>query len=278
MDYLYYINEFNRSSDILNEGKDAVYRTYLDELAAYLLSFLDRTQPLRNMHNFYEQIRSELEGQWEKILLAIVREDRDILYCSVCDKTFSKDTVLRAHVTGKKHIKNTEKGTTATTNKPLDSEYLSCKPSLKKDTGYLEHCMMRHGGLFSKEREEIKINIERKQSRTSEKRMEDLQVIEERTVEETKQEEGESDKEEKSIYNPLKLLLGWDGKPIPYWLYKLHGLGIEYKCGLCGGYTYMGRKSFQRHFEEWRYTYGLKCLGIVNSSHFHEIISIQDVL
>lgn len=37
------------------------------------------------------------------------------------------------------------------------------------------------------------------------------------------EEEG-SDEEEEYIYNPLKLPLGWDGKPIPYWLYKLHGL------------------------------------------------------
>ena len=35
----------------------------------------------------------------------------------------------------------------------------------------------------------------------------------------------ESDDEEQQIYNPLKLPMGWDGKPIPYWLYKLHGLG-----------------------------------------------------
>ena len=34
--------------------------------------------------------------------------------------------------------------------------------------------------------------------------------------------ESESEDEDK-IYNPLKLPLGWDGKPIPYWLYKLHG-------------------------------------------------------
>ena len=34
----------------------------------------------------------------------------------------------------------------------------------------------------------------------------------------------DSDEEEDVIYNPLKLPLGWDGKPIPYWLYKLHGL------------------------------------------------------
>lgn len=39
------------------------------------------------------------------------------------------------------------------------------------------------------------------------------------------QAESESDDDEQQIYNPLKLPMGWDGKPIPYWLYKLHGLG-----------------------------------------------------
>ena len=34
----------------------------------------------------------------------------------------------------------------------------------------------------------------------------------------------ESDEGDDFIYNPLKLPMGWDGKPIPYWLYKLHGL------------------------------------------------------
>lgn len=34
----------------------------------------------------------------------------------------------------------------------------------------------------------------------------------------------DSDEEDEFIYNPLKLPMGWDGKPIPYWLYKLHGL------------------------------------------------------
>jgi SF3a60/Prp9 C-terminal len=38
------------------------------------------------------------------------------------------------------------------------------------------------------------------------------------------QADSESDEEEKT-YNPLNLPMGWDGKPIPYWLYKLHGLG-----------------------------------------------------
>ena len=42
--------------------------------------------------------------------------------------------------------------------------------------------------------------------------------------------EEEEEDEDGKIYNPLKLPLGWDGKPIPYWLYKLHGLGVEFRC------------------------------------------------
>jgi len=38
--------------------------------------------------------------------------------------------------------------------------------------------------------------------------------------------------------------LGWDGKPIPYWLYRLHGLSKSYKCEICGNHTYWGRKEF----------------------------------
>lgn len=36
--------------------------------------------------------------------------------------------------------------------------------------------------------------------------------------------EEEDDDEDAPIYNPKNVPLDWDGKPIPYWLYKLHGL------------------------------------------------------
>lgn len=54
-------------------------------------------------------------------------------------------------------------------------------------------------------------------------------------------EEG-SDSEDEFVYNPLKLPLGWDGKPIPYWLYKLHGLNVELKCEICGAWGASGRQ------------------------------------
>ncbi|KAI7696284.1 hypothetical protein KC322_g9836, partial [Hortaea werneckii] len=87
--------------------------------------------------------------------------------------------------------------------------------------------------------------------------------------------EDDSDDDSK-IYNPLKLPLAWDGKPIPFWLYKLHGLGVEFPCEICGNYVYMGRRAFEKHFSEARHIYGLKCLGITNTTLFREITGIEE--
>ena len=86
--------------------------------------------------------------------------------------------------------------------------------------------------------------------------------------------------EEKPAYsqNLKNVPLGWDGKPIPYWLYKLHGLGIEYKCEICGNASYWGRKAFERHFTEWRHAFGMKCLRIPNTIHFRDVTRIEDAI
>ena len=43
----------------------------------------------------------------------------------------------------------------------------------------------------------------------------------------------DEEEEEESVddipYNPKNLSLGWNDKPIPYWLYKLHHSGFEPK-------------------------------------------------
>lgn len=73
-------------------------------------------------------------------------------------------------------------------------------------------------------------------------------------------------------YNPKNLPLGWDGKPIPYWLYKLHGLNISYNCEICGNFTYKGPKAFQRHFAEWRHAHGQLPSLEFPSSHYYRLI------
>jgi len=102
--------------------------------------------------------------------------------------------------------------------------------------------------MLKEHRDETKNFIERKQTRTGEEMEEDKDDAEEETLQEVKHEsDHEDDQDDKPIYNPLNLPLGWDGKPIPFWLYKLHGLSVSYYCEICD-MTFRGRKSFERHF------------------------------
>jgi splicing factor 3A subunit 3 len=80
------------------------------------------------------------------------------------------------------------------------------------------------------------------------------------------------------ISNPLKLPPGWDGKPIPFWLYKFHGLGHEYTREICGKLVYTGRKNFEKHFGESTHIHGFRCLGITNGPMFKEVTSIEEAL
>jgi len=114
--------------------------------------------------------------------------------------------------------------------------------------------------------------VEKKQARTYEELERDLAAQEEDDMEVVEEDEDE----DKPIYNPLNLPLGWDGKPIPYWLYKLHGLNIEYKCEICGNYSYWGPRAYERHFQEWRHAHGMRCLAIPNTKEFHGITLIED--
>lgn len=131
-------------------------------------------------------------------------------------------------------------------------------------------------------------NTERRAALTDQERATEIEELEAREAAEAaaaaaaaqaKAPHGEvEDDEEERIYNPLKLPLGWDGKPIPYWLYKLHGLGVEYPCEICSDYIYMGRKNFERHFQESRHAFGMRALGLPNTKHFHEITKIEDAI
>lgn len=122
-------------------------------------------------------------------------------------------------------------------------------------------------------------HAEKQQSRTAEEK--EAEILEEEhglLPDVGEEEEDEDGGEDGPLYNPLNLPLGWDGKPIPFWLYKLHGLGVEFKCEICGNQSYWGRRAFDRHFQEWRHAHGMRCLGVPNTKHFHDITLIEDVL
>jgi splicing factor 3A subunit 3 len=88
--------------------------------------------------------------------------------------------------------------------------------------------------------------------------------------------EDSDDDSDGPIYNPKNVPLDFDGKPIPYWLFKLHGLNHYYACEICGGETYRGRRNFELHFGDSKHTLGMRSLNIPNTKHFHGITTIED--
>jgi splicing factor 3A subunit 3 len=140
--------------------------------------------------------------------------------------------------------------------------------------------------VLDNERSNTRVNVERKQGMTERERQQELDGLfaeDDAAVAAAGKRDSDSDSDgEEKIYNPLKLPLAWDGKPIPYWLYKLHGLGVEFSCEICGNFVYMGRRAFDKHFSEARHVYGLKCLGITGAGAgaglFREITGIEDAL
>jgi splicing factor 3A subunit 3 len=88
----------------------------------------------------------------------------------------------------------------------------------------------------------------------------------------------DDDDDDAPIYNPKNVPLDWDGKPMPYWLFKLHGLQHYYTCEICGGESYRGRRNFELHFAENKHAAGMKNLQIPNTKHFHGVTKIQDAM
>ncbi|CAI5958330.1 unnamed protein product [Closterium sp. NIES-64] len=144
--------------------------------------------------------------------------------------------------------------------------------SVAREVALVEAKVQRLCELLEEPIAETRVHVEKKAGLTYE------EMAAEREEEEVVEEEEESEEEEEEIYNPLKLPMGWDGKPIPYWLYKLHGLNQEFKCEICGNYSYWGRRAFERHFREFRHQHGMRCLGVPNTKAFHEVTVIKDAL
>jgi len=218
---------------------------------------LDVEAELRQVDEEFEQKCSEELAETVP-QLAPATEAINPLYCTACKKLFAKDTVFQGHLKGGKHQKAVEAQTSI---RDKYKEFHAAQFRLQK------LCSK----LLMETIENTKTNIVKKQARTWKELQEEMEI-------EEKQEDSDSEEEPEIKMTIDNYPVGWDGKPIPYWLYKLHGLGVEYKCEICGNASYWGRKAYERHFQEWRHAHGMRCLGIPNSKHFHDITKINDSL
>ncbi|CAK3835114.1 Pre-mRNA-splicing factor sap61 [Lecanosticta acicola] len=282
------------------------YFSYVGSLAQYLESFLRRTKPLEDLAKAFKEFDDEFAQEWEQDKVPgweaqksgaaatigngpVTEGTGEGVWCADCEKEFKNDNVYKAHLTGKKHIKNAEArkeqsangGDTGVSNGTTTSSGVNPFARLKeRAVAEREHRIRKLAGRMKTEREDTRVNVERRAGMTDKERQQELAALYEEDMEVAGAQggkDGEENDDDEKIYNPLKLPLAWDGKPIPFWLYKLHGLGVEFPCEICGNYVYMGRRAFDKHFSEQRHVYGLQCLGITkNTGLFREITKIEE--
>lgn len=296
LDYLTFLQVFDRPTDYIPESKrlNTSYAIFLDNLLNYLTDFVQRTRPISGLNE--EQVKEslkDLESRHKAEEAEILNSSQSSnLFCGPCDKLFTNASVFEAHFKGKKHLKalethkNNNEQKSEISNEAREKLVEQRLNDLKKrqDVEIKEKIISLYGELLKEVKDATKGNVERRQALTAEERLEkDIESdFEEEEVAGNSGGQDESSEDANAIddgriYNPLKLPLDWDGKPIPFWLWKLHGLGVQFSCEICGNYVYMGRRAFDQHFYEWRHSHGMKCLGIPNTSHFFQITKIEEV-
>lgn len=300
IDYLTYLQTFDQLFDIPKDRKNAAYRDYLLELLEYLEDYVHRIKPLFDVNEEMEIVKTDFESQWtdgsfpgwpkeatgalahtgahldlsafssseELASLGLDRLKSALMALGLkCGGTL-EERAIRLFSTKGKNLDDLDpnmfaKSKPGRAGKSRDTER-------QKEIAAYEAQVYRFAEILGEQRAATKENVQRKQARTGEEREES---------DDEHFDESDSDEDDDDIpYNPKNLPLGWDGKPIPYWLYKLHGLNISYTCEICGNYTYRGPKAFQRHFAEWRHAHGMRCLGIPNTAHFANVTLIEDAL
>ena len=304
--YLQYLDIFDGFAppqcSIRKEDKTTdQYFSYVGSLAQYLEGFLRRTRPLEDLEKLFASFDTEFERSWNEGTAPgwgpdaaqpngaatsgpVTEGTGEGIWCADCEKEFKNDNVYKAHLTGKKHIKNAE----ARKQRDSDSDVATTRPTgtavsaerlREKAVAERENRVRKSTSVMSTVREDTRVNVERKAGMTDRERQQELaELYAEEPVakKQSTNEDGEDEEDEAKIENPLQLPLSWDGKPIPYWLYRLHGLGVEFPCEICGNYVYRGRRAFEKHFGEARHIYGLKCLGITQTGLFREITKIDE--
>lgn len=159
-----------------------------------------------------------------------------------------------AHLTSKKHVKAAARQATSeapptnpngvVADTPASQQQQSAKEARIRKSALLTFLTTSLIASLIFTVNDTKSNVERRFSLTAKER--EAELIEKPAPAPAPTTNGdengnEEEEEEERLYNPLKLPMGWDGKPIPYWLYKLHGLGVEYRCEICSDQVYMGR-------------------------------------
>ena len=308
IDYIQYLEKFNSFFYINENHKTNKYTTYINELLEYLYNFFNRVQPLVNMNEILSSWEATFDELWAdgkingwtlksnakvsnkqpqplKLTMFNASEELESLgndrLKEACEALGIKcggtihDRALRLWSIRDKKPDEIPQKLRVKETKTDNTENISNK----KKIAWVEYQIISLTEIIIDIVIATRKHAEKQQTRNIDEKHNEIFEEEYGALADVNTLEEIDDKEDDGpIYNPLNLPLGWDGKPIAYWLYKLHGLSQEFNCEICGNVKYQGRRNFDRHFQEWRHSHGMRCLGVPNTKHFHDIVLIEDVL
>lgn len=256
LSYIGYIDmlrhgKVERTLDVKEKSVPA-YLEYVQTLYNYIVSFFDRALPLIDIHKQIRDLEEQFEISWaggqvegwepesssSKGKSALNTEG---IWCPYCQKNYSKQTVYDAHLNSEKHKRRERENKPVSDPSKANGNGTSHAASASSSSSnrdrlraparltYLIQALLKVDPIPAR-LSQTRNETERKMALTAREREQELEEQDEAPppVEIAPEEEEEDD--DGTIYNPLKLPLGWDGKPIPFWLYKLHGLGVTFSC------------------------------------------------
>ncbi|KAJ8609828.1 hypothetical protein CTAYLR_008131 [Chrysophaeum taylorii] len=265
------------------------YAQYVEEVEAYLVDFWRRAQPLISLESILDEPMREFEAsrkaeeEYEPVdldefqsadeleRLGLERLKEGLLALDLKCGGDVKERAKRLF-----SVKGLERDEIDSRLKAKKAEAASRRANVARLERRIEAILEHLEGII----EATLRRAERKLTRTKDEIDQELEDEElgVRIEEDEEDDEDEDGDDLAAIYNPKNLPLGWDGRPIPYWLYKLHGLDVAFQCEICGNHTYYGRRAFEQHFNEWRHSHGMRCLRIPNTKHFHGVTKMDDAI
>ena len=268
LSYLEFLEKLASAKDFNFLPKGDRSDLFINKLIEYLISFIERSQPFFPLQETIESIMNTFNENYKVMPMKFLLTKET--YCPYCNKEFDSIEKKEKHLNEKSHLRNVAKINKREGGLEATIQQREEKNRERAQNQFL--CMQLIMNLKDKLEATIS-NTKRRQTISSAVIEAEQKDIDAPIV----FDENESDDDEQ-FFNPKGLPLGWDGKPIPMWLYKLHGLSVEYKCEICGNKSYWGQVAFEKHFFQPTHINHLKMLGITNSKHFVNITKINDAI
>lgn len=248
------------SSDVSYRGFLADFKKYSKqggpELANYLIEFYDRLN----------YVGDGTGSSAQEYLTRHTPDSDKRPHCSYCAKEFSNANVYAAHIESKRH-KRAVKTAESKNLKPIflcsvDETLLELvQPYISQASANLD----RKAGMSVADRELEAEAIDRERYEEDEWKSDDESLHE------------NTEASNNTGLPTTRPLTGPEGRPIPRWLFKLQGLGAVFRCEICdGGAKFLGRKMYERHFQDQMHQSRLTQLGFTPSAAFRGVATLRE--